>query len=148
MRSYEYSDDYPTCLETYSTLRVYSDDLQPGEITEILGLQPHRSFAKGDAFGTSDRRRKATGWFYSTKNLVRSRDTRRHIDEVLAALEGKRDATKALIERGCKLDIMSYWLSIGQGGPAVESEQMQRLADLQIGVWWDVYFASSDEIES
>lgn len=140
----EYDDAYPTCVRTYSTLRVFSNDVTPEEITKLLQIEPTQTFRKGDSHAKGKLQRKANGWFYSTKNLSDSRDTRRHLDMVLAALEGKGDAVKALHVRGCKTDITSYWASIGQGGPWIMPEQMRKLGALDIGIWWDVYSASDD----
>ncbi len=144
MQSYSFNDSYATCLETHSALRIFSDSICPSEMTAMLDLQPTSLFKKGEVFGMAQLARKANGWFYSTKGSVQSRDTRRHIDQVLDALEPRRTGLQALIKLGCKIDICSYWLSAGHGGPSVEHEQMKRLAELEIGVWWDVYFDKID----
>ncbi len=140
MGDYKYADDYATCAETFSTLRIMSDTLLPDEVTEALGLQPTYCFAKGETFGRANRQRKFNGWYHSTKGSVQSKDSRRHIDEILTLLDGKQCALDTLVEKGCEMDIMSYWVSIGHGGPILEPEQMARLARFKIKVWWDVYF--------
>jgi hypothetical protein len=141
----KYIDGYPTCVETYSTLRIFSDDLGPDEIGSILHVEPTKAFRKGDVHGRGRIKRKANGWFYSTKKQIKSKDTRRHIDAILTALEGKADAIKTLREKGCKIDITSYWVSCGQGGPWLMPEQMIKLGTLGISVWWDVYFTNEKE---
>jgi len=118
MNQPEYDDDYPTCAETFSTLRIFADEVSAAEITDALGVAPTESFLKGEPH-SKGLFRKAHGWFYSTKKLSSSKDTRRHIDLILESLDGKGNAIKALHQRGCKLDIMSYWVSYGQGGPAL-----------------------------
>jgi hypothetical protein len=140
----EYDDKYPTCVETYSTLRIYSDRVEPDRITSTLGFGPTKSFKMGDE-RASGRRNKVHGWFYSTEGVLESRDTRRHIDYVLNALNDKTAAVHLLQNEGCQFDICSYWLSIGQGGPSLWPYQMARLAELKIEVWWDVYFSNEDE---
>jgi hypothetical protein len=137
----DYDDSYATCVKTYSTLRIYSDDLAPGEITDLLHIEPTWAFRKGDVHNHGKLQRRTNGWFYSTENLSNSKDGRRHLDIILAALEGKLDVVKALQARGCKTDIVSFWMSAGQGGPWLMPEQMLKLGALDIGVWWDVYFA-------
>jgi len=57
----------------------------------------------------------------------------------LAALEGKLDSVQKIQRQGCTLDITSYWVSTGQGGPWLMPEQMLKLGRLGISVWWDVY---------
>jgi hypothetical protein len=141
----EYDDSYPTCLETYSTLRIFSDELDPEYITTLLGIEPTGSFRKGDLHGQGKLRRKAHGWFYCSETLSRSRDTRRHLDLLLAALAGKDIELKTLQTRGCETSIAGYWVSIGQGGPWLMPHQMLRLGALGIHIWWDVHFADHGE---
>jgi hypothetical protein len=144
MKQPKYDDDYSTCAETYSTLRVFADEVNPVEITKALGIVPTKSFQKGEPH-SNVLFRKTHGWFYSTAQLTPSKDTRRHIDLILEVLNGKGEVIEALRQRGCKLDIMSYWVSHGQGGPALWSHQMFKLGTLGIEVWWDIYFADKDE---
>ena len=141
----QYNDKYPTCIETNSTLRIFSDDLDPEYITEQLGIEPTSSFRKGDVHGQGKLRRKANGWFYCTETLSRSRDTRRHLDLILAELDGKDVALKALQARGCEVDVTSYWVSIGHGGPWLMPHQSLRLGTLGISIWWDVYLGDASD---
>jgi hypothetical protein len=143
-RTGDYDTSYPTCLETYSTLLVFSDELSPAGITELLEIQPTKSFRKGEVHSSKKLQRKTNGWFYSTKEFCSSKDTREHINFVLAALDGKVDSVKALHLKQCKIDITSYWVSVGQGGPWLMPEQMLKLGKLGIEVWWDVYFGGKD----
>ncbi|MDB6056127.1 MAG: hypothetical protein JWN25_3650 [Verrucomicrobiales bacterium] len=146
--SSEYNDSYPTCLETYSTLRIFSDHIQPDEIGGLLNIQPTSSFIKGEPHSKGNRLfRKANGWFYTTKKLSTSRDTRRHLDLLLELLKGKLGAVKQLQAKGCKMDIMAYYVSTGQGGPCLMPQQMLQLGKLGIGIGWDVYFRKESETE-
>jgi len=138
-----YDDAYPTCAETYSTLRVFSDHVKLEAITDALGMTPTRSFRMGEAHGDG-RQRKMNGWFYSTEGLSTSRDTRRHLDLLLDALEGRTGVVDRLREDGCNIDIVSYWVSSGQGGPQLQPHQMVKLGALGIPVSWDIYFGSDD----
>jgi hypothetical protein len=141
----EYDDSYSTCIKTYSTLRIFSEDVSPDEITELLHIVPTKFFRKGDPHNLGKLKRKANGWFYSTKEMSSSKDTRRHIDLILATLDGKDDSVKKLQIMGCKLDITSYWVSVGQGGPWLMPQQMLQLGTLGIEVWWDICFRPENE---
>ena len=134
-----------SCAETHSTLRIFCDDLFPNQISEALQIQPTDAFLKGDVHGQGRHQRKTNGWFYSTKKLCESTDGRLHLDLILAALEGKADPVEELRNRGCTLDIVSYWVSTGQGGPWLMPQQMLQLGRLGIEVWWDIYFQGEDE---
>jgi len=144
MNQAEYDDDYSTCAKTYSTLRVFANEINPMEITKTLGISPTESFQKGELH-SKGLSRKANGWFYSTAKLTQSKDTRRHIDLILSALDRKEEAIEVLHQKGCKLDITSYWVSHGQGGPALWPHQMIKLGTLGLEVWWDIYFAHEGE---
>jgi hypothetical protein len=140
MEKIDYDDDYPTCVETYSTLRIFGDKISPVEITKILKIKPTRSFQKGEPFSKKRLVRKTNSWFLCTEKSVKSRDTRRHIDFILRVVEKKTSAVKLLKRKGCKLDIVSYFVSIGQGGPMLSPHQMLKLGKLDVGIGWDIYF--------
>ena len=134
-----------TCIDTYSTLRIFSDESGPEEITNTLGVEPTSTFKEGDVHGLGRLRRKTNGWFYSTKSITESKVDQHHLDLVLDVLDGKTDAVDALRERGCKIDIVTYWVSSGQGGPSLLPEQMLKLGALGISIWWDIYFSETLE---
>src|SRR5690606_22406714 len=138
----KHDHSYPTSVETYSTLRIFSDEISPDQITNTLQIEPTEYFRKGDSHSHGKLKRKANGWFYSTEKLSSSNDTRQHMDLILAALTDKIDFVKNLQNDGCKIDICSYWVSVGQGGPWLMPEQMLQLGTLGIPVWWDIYFSS------
>jgi hypothetical protein len=127
------------CTRTYSTLRIFSDVVDPESISKTLGLEPTYSFRTGDAYSVCKLTRKYNGWLLSTESSMDSQDTEEHIGSLLAKLHGKAEAVAALHVAGCELDIFSYWTSNGQGGPSLTAEQMLILGKLGIPVSWDVY---------
>lgn len=135
-----YDDDYPTCRETYAVLRIFSDSISPPDITALLGISPSDSFTKGELNGNRGNRRKQNGWFLSTESQVKSRDSRRHLDWLTAALDAHEDVLNKLRLASAEIDISCYWVSVGQGGPVIGSEQMKILSRLGLDVWWDIYF--------
>lgn len=144
MRTYD--DDYPTCLETYATLRGYHAEAAPEAVTEELGIQPSRSQLKGVQL--MDGRqvcRPISGWFLRSKGAVESRDARRHIDWLLDQLSGLKSRLTALENQGWRLDIHCYWVSGGQGGPMLDPSQMAELARLNLTCGFDVYWADESE---
>jgi hypothetical protein len=138
-----YDDDYPTCARTYATLRIYHKDLDPESITLNLGIQPTRVQVKGrpvtDSIGMTFNP-PIGGWFLSSKGQVASKDVRRHLDWLLAKLEGRDDALRSLREGGHRIDVTCYWLSAeGHGGPILSPAIMRRFGELEIQVSFDVY---------
>ena len=138
----QFDDDYPSCEETYATLRVFSEASTAADITEALGVEPTEFFSKGDSFGGKGQLRSHSGWLLSTRGHVTSRDARRHLAWLLERLRAKKDALESLRNSGAELDISCYYVSMGQGGPAMSAEQMLELGNLGLDVWWDIYFDS------
>ena len=145
-----YDDQYSTCKSTFATLRIFSDTVSPAEVTARLQLDPTDFFKKGDAMGLPGRSRKRNGWFLSSESFIKSRDTRRHIDWILASISKKNDAISSLRAGGLDIDISCIWISSGQGGPVISPPQMSLLSALNIEIWWDIYFdeALEDRSES
>lgn len=134
-----YDDDYPSCKETYATLCIYKDDLDPNEVSSKLGLTPSHSQVKGE----KNRRGQVLqvgGWFLTSKGQVQSKDVRRHIDWILHQLDDKFDEIIELQSNSYLIDMSCYWLSAsGQGGPTLSPSQMMQLAKLELEIWFDIY---------
>lgn len=134
-----YIDDYASCARTYATFRVYPGAVAPSAVTEALGLQPTRTSIQGVKSPLH-----VNGWFLSSKDVIESRDSRRHIDWLLDQIEPVASAIDALISSGAKADIFCFWESnSGNGGPELSPAQMSRLCRLNLSVGWDVWFSSN-----
>ena len=133
-------NSYSTCLETYSTLRIFSNEITPAEISSILLIEPSKSFCKDELLAQPGNRRKFNGWFLSSESKIDSNDTTQHTQWVITSILGKKDVVHSLRTRGAEIDICCYWVSAGQGGPTISPSQMRSLGDLDLEIWWDVYF--------
>jgi len=133
-----YNDNYETCSKTYVTLRMYSDNLSPDELTEYFGIQPTKTQTKGQI--SKKNLIGINGWFLTTKNIIDSKDSRRHIDYLTDKLLPVKDKLQSLISDGTKIDISCFWSSAsGHGGPTLSKQQLTKLADLGIEIWFDFY---------
>ena len=122
-----YNDNYSTCAETYATLRIYS---RSSDVSEKLNLTPTRTSKKEDL----------NGYFYSTENVVESKDVRRHIDYLIEKFSSKTEILNEIQSEESQIDIMCYWLSEnGHGGPTLSPKQLTELGKLNIEIWFDVY---------
>ncbi|WP_407659544.1 DUF4279 domain-containing protein [Massilia endophytica] len=135
-------DDFPTCEQTYAVLRIFSDSIDPGAITELLGIQASSCFEKGESQDGRGTKRRAHGWFLSSEDAVDSRDTRRHVDWIVSRIGEKSVQLAQLQLGGAEIDISCLWLSKGQGGPILSPPQIRELARLNVDIWWDVYFSN------
>ncbi len=147
--STEYDDEYPTCEETYAELRIYHEDLDPSIISRRLGLTPTKAQKKGEIqnpYGRHPRTAPISGWFLSSREVISSRDCRRHIDWLLEQLAGKAKFLQELRDDGCITDINVYWVSkSGQGGPMIWSSSLSLLADIGADLGFSIYFYGDDD---
>lgn len=136
-----YNDNYETCFKTYVTLRIYCDYLLPEKLTEHLGIQPTNTQTKGEKFDLkSSDIVQQNGWFLTTQDIIKSKDSRRHIDYLADQLLPIKDKLNALILDGTEMDISCFWQSeSGQGGPIFSQQQLSKLAELGIEIWFDFY---------
>jgi hypothetical protein len=144
----DYNDAYETCGDTYATLCIYSEDLRPVEITEMLGVEPTKAQKKGEICWPRKAVCKVNAWFLSSKDRVESKDSRRHIDWILDQVSDKSNIFESLRRKGCRTEVSCYWLSMsGHDGPILSPAQMKPLAACGLDCWYDIYF-SSDEDEA
>ncbi len=142
-RSVSMEDDYPTCRETYVTLRVYHKTAEPAEVTRALGLEPSDAQMVGEVFEARNKKRtyEISGWFFCSKDAVESYDSEKHLDWLLSQIESKKNALAALKQQGWWMDISCYWDSDqGDGGPTLSPALLKRLAAAETTLWFDVYF--------
>lgn len=145
-------DAYETCEKTRVVLRIYSGKLHPSQVTALLGLDPSRFVAAGGSRVNSLGRAPASkpnGWFLSSEEHVESKDTRRHLDWLIAKL---RPSADALHDLQGKPDVRmsvncTWWSRYGDGGPTLWPEQMRALADLNLECSFDFADYSDDTAE-
>ncbi len=143
-----YWDDDSTCTRTYATLRIVHRDAHPEAVTALLGLEPSDLWVKGELRRMRDgewcdvrRPNKESRWMLTSDEQLDSRDSLRHIDWVLEGFETKNAEFFQLASAGWEFMMAVYWESEhGDGGPRTTPLTMQRLSDLGIELWYDVYF--------
>ena len=133
-----------SCLETYATLRIFSQTLDPSEISRILDLDATRSKPLDPASKYRPRRENHF-WAWCTRTIVDSKDGLEHVRTVILTLAGKEQELGELRKAGCDIDVCCYWSSSGQGGPFLDVAALTGLARLGLEICWDVYFSASDD---
>lgn len=135
----EYDDEYAVCVRTYATLRIYTGDLAPEPISEILACQPTRIWHQKAC--SEHPAKPFNAWFLSTRELLQSRESRRHFDHLLALLDGKQALLDDYLQGQGYRDMVCFWQSNGdQGGPKLDAKHAQVLAAAGIEVSWNIYF--------
>lgn len=145
---YDYNEDYETCETTHATFRIYlPDDYDPNTLSEKLEIQPSRVQIKGET-RNGKIKQYPTAWFFESTEHIQSKELRNHIDWILDQIETKSEVIYELQSINAQIDISCFWVSaFGHGGPMLDSRILKRIADLKIGVSFDIYFAG-DEINA
>ncbi|MBK9927102.1 MAG: DUF4279 domain-containing protein [Anaerolineales bacterium] len=146
---FAYNDSYPTCHSTHATLCVYlPDSYDPNTLSTKLGIQPSRTQVKGEIY-KGKVREWPTAWFLESETKLQSKDIRRHISWLIDQIEGKSEFIRQLQSEGSEMKISCFWVSaFGHGGPMLDAEIMKRLAELNVGVGFDIYFDGDEPGEN
>lgn len=149
MTGRNYVDDYPGCSATYVGLGARHWTRPTSDVSDILGLSPSQDRdgrPRTERVGQVALAARPNSWSFSTQGRLTSTDFHHHLDFLLSALEGRAQGLTSLRTAGWDIDVAVYWLSRhGHGGPDLWPEQIEALAVLGLGVWFDVYFDESDE---
>ncbi len=137
-----YMDDYPSCAETYVTLRIYAGSMSPDEVSKMLRVKATR--IEHEAHEGS-RRIRHNAWFLCSKGEVKSRDARRHIDWLADQLRSNLNAYRDVRRKCTAIDLTCYWRAThgAGGGPTLSPAQMEKLADLELDIWYDLHLTRS-----
>jgi hypothetical protein len=138
INNFAYDDDYPTCLETWATFRIFHEELDPEEISKLLGIEPSYSYLKGSSYGDRGRKNRFGGWLLETQNNVHSRDIRRHIDWLLEHFSDKVQEIHRLQEKGYRTDVFCFWRPAGNGGFTISPHNTQGLSILNLQLHIDI----------
>jgi len=128
--------------EARVTFRVVSDDLDPKQITERMGLTADEQHRKGDL----RRKGRNRDWYYPRggwhleSQLPPTARVEDHLSHLLDRLEGTVDVIAKLIAEGYQVDFyIGYFSNQGQGGPLFSAELLRRLANFGAEVGLDIY---------
>ena len=139
-------DDYPTCRDTYATLRVYHKSQSPAMVSRALGLRPSSIQRVGAKWRrrSEEHRYPISGWFLTSKGQVDSYDCTNHIAWIIDALKGKAQALSDLRTRGWWMDVSCFWDSQwGHGGPALRPSLSAALGEFDLEIGFDIYFSGA-----
>ena len=133
-----------SCLETYATLRIFSEAIHPAEISRVLGIDATRARHR-DANSKYRHERENHYWGWCSDSFVQSLDGIAHVRAIVSVLQGKEQELAQLRTAGCNIDVCCYWVSSGQGGPSLDTLALTDLSRLGLDIGWDVYFGKEEE---
>jgi len=137
-----YTSD-PSCVVRFV---LAGDALRPTEVTQLLGKEPHRSWAKGDEIRAVDeasnfkpRRTKLTGYWSIVPDSSRHDELGHQIQRLLALLEDLPSILRELIAKYNGEISIGYSSSETSIGVFLEKETLSRIHSLGLSINIDVY---------
>ena len=131
----------------YNAYFTVTGDFDPASITELLGLEPTRSWIKGSRNEKTHLERKFSRWSLDSR-LARFAPLEEQIADVLAQLASKRSEISELASSYEK-PIMQLvgWFYKNYPGLHFDKELVAGLAELGLSVDFDFYYLYSDARE-
>jgi len=128
------------------TLRIYGDELDPDQISSLLGCAPTVAERKGvpGPFGDGRRIAKTGRWSLTieSKDSNEEDDVERGIKMLLAQLPSDADLWNTL-NRAFRVDVFSgIFLASSNRGFGISAEVSKLLADRYLRIGFDLYFDS------
>jgi hypothetical protein len=127
-------------VKAYATLRFAGDSLEPREISDVLGIEPTRSYRKGERYFAGPRTGELTGrtgiWRFSTDGMVDGSDLERHLAYLVRLIfEGEPGRSAALSQllarRALKAHVSCFWHGkTGAQAPCVPAQVIDTFKQL------------------
>jgi hypothetical protein len=137
----------PALDHTAASLRIIGDDLDPLEITRLLGHEPTSTERKGQEIvgkSTGKVRVARTGAWRLEARARAPGDLDAQIGEILSKLSSDLGVWQKLAER-FRVDLFcGLFLSGSTGGEVVSAESMAALGNRRIELGLDIYGGDSD----
>lgn len=87
-------------IETTITFKITGDNLEPSEVTTLLGIEPSKSHRKGDKWPTRPEHSYVTGYWGLDSSLKSDSPLVDHLDYLLRILLPKAESIHLLVEKG------------------------------------------------
>ncbi len=125
------------------SLRLFGDDLDPDEVSELLGSAPSDSYRKGDLLPGRYRRAAKRGAWFLTADHREGTDKgfSNVVDELIDSLNGDLDVWYSLTRR-YHVDLFCgvFMEHTGNEGVELPLETMKRLVDRGVKIEFDIYY--------
>ena len=130
-----------------ASLRFFGDNLDPDELTLLLGCQPTKSERKGEEIVgkvTGNKRTARSGGWRLKAERREPGDLDAQISEILDQLTDDLSIWRDITSR-CRADVFcGLFMEEGNEGISLSNETLQRLAERSLTIGFDIY-DSSDE---
>lgn len=130
--------------EAQPTLCVYGDDLDPDDVTRLLGSPPSRSHRKGDVLGSKGARARTGAWLLESSSPA-SGDLEARILELLTHVTTDAEAWRQLsqgrtVRMSCMLTLREW-----SRGLSLSADLLADLANRRVELDFSIYFIGDDD---
>ena len=133
-----------------ASLRVSGDDLDPEDITQLLGSEPSFSYRNGDLIspGRSAARRKCGMWLLKSGD-AEPEDYHKQIESILSSLTNDLEIWRELSNKYEVDFFFGFFMGTGNDGFTLPSKVLNILSERHIDIGFDIYAPSpEDKIDS
>ncbi|HEY1902918.1 MAG TPA: DUF4279 domain-containing protein [Terracidiphilus sp.] len=131
--------------ELYAYFTIVGE-FNPQEISARLGIEPTKSWAKGDLHPLSGSERKFSRWSLYSR-LERVRPFEEHIRDVIGQLRSNASGFRSISQEfGGAMEVVGYFHA-QYPGLSLEKEDIDALAEFGLSVDFDYYYMYSDRRE-
>jgi hypothetical protein len=132
--------------ESRVSIRFFGDDLNPAEITRILGRDPSTQYRRGDSrtIGGREYAKKYGAWIAAAENQ-RPEAIDAQLGELLASMSQDLTVWRTLTSRFSADVFCGLFMDESNEGFSLSSVTVRMLADRGLEIGFDVYDPTKDE---
>ncbi|WP_449395944.1 DUF6228 family protein [Devosia riboflavina] len=131
--------------ETAAALRFWGDELDPHEVTRLMGATPTSAVSKGELIAGRASRTARSGRWSLTVNRRQPGDLSGQIADILSGLTQDLDVWRDLSGRFRGCIFVGFFMSEGNEGYDLSSETLKLLTDRGLSVLLDVYSGQNED---
>ncbi len=124
----------------FATFILRGKGLNPQEVTDSLGVNPSKSFKRGD-WRTETERWTRNFWSLTSQDKIQSDDLSTHIEWLLNQFEQVNNKLIEILKRdGVESEISCFWIFPTEHEELeISSELLSRIASLGVNLNFDIY---------
>lgn len=131
--------------ETSATLRFWGDELDPHEVTKLLGAAPTRGAFKGQLIVGRGPMVARSGKWHLTVNRRQPGNLSGQIEEILSGLTQDLDVWRDLSNRFDGNVFVGFFMAEGNEGYDLSSKTMKLLTDRGLSLLLDIYSGGNED---
>lgn len=131
--------------ETMATLRFWGDELDPHEVTRLMGVAPTSAVSKGQLIVGRGPRVARSGRWSLKVNRRQPGDLSGQIEEILSGLTQDLNVWRDLSGRFGGCIFVGFFMAEGNEGCDLSSETLKLLTDRGLSLLLDIYSGQDED---